>query len=227
MNLLMQQYLLHFKKIDAVKFETGPDKGFTIKDHEKNPDASRSPVYFNFRTKDNPKPGPLGDEEIEQMADFMLNLTESIPLHFRGVAGVPNAGNPIAKSFVEQALLSQLDVKLLKLGKVTEDDKRHISGLAEATDLPRGETVLLIDDLATKAGSKEEAVSQLRAAGYVVRDCMVFLDRQQGAMENLAGIGVQLHSVVTLDDALSFYRESGYITAGTYRIVQDYLKQNS
>lgn len=38
---------------------------FKLKLHEKNPDAPLSPIFFNFRTPDNPKPGPLTDEVLD------------------------------------------------------------------------------------------------------------------------------------------------------------------
>ena len=61
-----------------------------------------------------------------------------------------------------------------------------------------GETVALIDDLATTGGSKFEAIDKLRAAGLQVKDVVVLIDRQSGAREALQEAGFGFHAVVTI-----------------------------
>ena len=43
-----------------------------------------------------------------------------------------------------------------------------------------------MDDLATTGGSKFEAIEKLTAAGLMVHDVVVLIDRQSGAAEALA-----------------------------------------
>ena len=54
-----------------------------------------------------------------------------------------------------------------------------------------GETVVVIDDLATTGGSKFEAIEKLTGAGLVVKDVVVLVDRQSGAKESLEAGGIQ------------------------------------
>ena len=44
----------------------------------------------------------------------------------------------------------------------------------------------MIDDLATTGGSKFEAIEKLAAAGLLVSDVVVLIDRQSGAAQALA-----------------------------------------
>ena len=61
-----------------------------------------------------------------------------------------------------------------------------------------GETVVVIDDLATTGGSKFEAIEKLTGAGLVVKDVVVLVDRQSGAKESLEQAGYPLHAVLTI-----------------------------
>ena len=49
-----------------------------------------------------------------------------------------------------------------------------------------GETIVIIDDLATTGGSKFEAIEKLTSAGLIVKDVVVLIDRQSGAKESLS-----------------------------------------
>ena len=74
-----------------------------------------------------------------------------------------------------------------------------------------GETVLVIDDLATTGGSKFEAIEKLTAVGLVVKDIVVLVDRQSGAKESLAQAGYSMHAVLTITQLLDYWesRQSG------------------
>jgi uridine monophosphate synthetase len=68
-----------------------------------------------------------------------------------------------------------------------------------------GETVAVIDDLATTGGSKFEAIEKLTAAGLKVRDVVVLIDRQSGAKEALEQAGYRLHAVLTFTQLLDHW----------------------
>ena len=86
-----------------------------------------------------------------------------------------------------------------------------------------GETVAVIDDLATTGGAKIEAIQKLEAAGLRVSDVLVLIDREQGAAETLAEAGYHLHAVVTLRQLLDEWHTSGAITAKQFDSVLDLL----
>ncbi len=194
-------------------FEVGAIKfgAFRLKLHEIQPDAPLSPIYLNLRTPDNPKPGPLTPELIEQIADLlygMIHLNKG--LDFRYVAGIPNAGEPLADALMKR-LVSWSPVNQIRLYKEESADLRRIAGLLEGNwDLPG--KVLLVDDLITQADSKIEAVSILELAGMEVRDLLVLVDREQGGSEWLTDEeGIRVISAFTLSQLLDHYIETGKI----------------
>lgn len=195
----------------------GDERGFRLKLHEKNPNASLSPIFLNLRTPDNPKPGPLTPEIVKIAAQCMRSLEYMHELHHNVVAGIPRAGDPFAAAFSPLYFFSPL----IKMGKEESDGKRHIGSVIG--EVPKGATVLVIDDLVTAADSKIEAIKSLEAAGLVVRDVMVLVDRGQGGREQLAARGYTLHSVFTINELLNLYVKSGKITSQLADEIKLYL----
>ncbi len=72
-----------------------------------------------------------------------------------------------------------------------------------------GERVVVIDDLATTGESKFEAIDKLTAAGLLVHDIVVLIDRQSGAAGTLAGRGYRLHAVFELSVLLDYWESAG------------------
>jgi uridine monophosphate synthetase len=70
---------------------------------------------------------------------------------------------------------------------------------------------VVIDDLATTGGSKFEAIERLTAAGLLVSDVVVLIDRQSGAAASLAQSGYRLHAVFTLTQLLDHWERTGAI----------------
>jgi orotate phosphoribosyltransferase len=63
-------------------------------------------------------------------------------------------------------------------------------------------TVVLFDDVTTKAGSVMQAVRAVRAHGAVVKKIITIVDRLEGAAANLAAEGIELVPVFTTRDLL-------------------------
>jgi len=85
---------------------------------------------------------------------------------------------------------------------------------------------VVIEDLVTTAGSLVRTVELLRAAGLVVTDAVVLIDREQGGRENLAAAGVTLHAAFTFSQLLDELRRAGRIDAQQYGIVKEYLAKS-
>lgn len=69
-------------------------------------------------------------------------------------------------------------------------------------NLTEGEDVVVLEDVATTGKSAAAAVEALREAGAVVNRVIVVVDRQEGATDELAAIGVTLEALVTADELL-------------------------
>jgi len=66
--------------------------------------------------------------------------------------------------------------------------------------LDRGDTVILLEDVATTAGQALEAVKVLHDLGAIVLGVIATIDRQEGAAENMAAAGVPFEALFTKAD---------------------------
>jgi uridine monophosphate synthetase len=125
-------------------------------------------------------------------------------LTFDRLAGIPYAALPIATAVALEMnvplIYPRREVKAYGTQAIIEGEYRA------------GETIAVIDDLATTGGSKIEAIQKLEQAGLSVRDIVVLIDRGQGAGALLAQAGYRLHAVVALTDLLDEWRRSGAIS---------------
>jgi len=199
----------------------GVERGFKLKLHEKNPDAPLSPVYFNLRTPDNPKPGPLTPEIMYLVADCMHDRIRELGLTFTAIAGVPRAGDPIAL-----ALSQFYGMPLITLGKQEENGKRRIAPPEEGFS-PDLKSVLLVDDLITRADSKREAIEVIRNGGIGVVDVIVILDREQGGAAELADLKCKLHALFTINELLNLYVAADKMKRETRSRIREYLASQS
>jgi uridine monophosphate synthetase len=136
-------------------------------------------------------------------------------LTFDRLAGIPYAGLPIAT-----AIALEMNRPLVYPRREAKDygTKAVIEGEFKA-----GETAMVIDDLATTGGAKIEAIQKLEAAGLVVRDVVVLIDREQGAQEALAAAGYRLRAVVTLRQLLEAWHATRAVTPEQYQAALTFL----
>ncbi len=78
--------------------------------------------------------------------------------------------------------------------------KEHGTRQAYEGDVPTGSHVLLIEDVSTTGGSSLRSIEILRAAGAEVDRALVVVDRESGARERLAAVGVRLEPLVTMSE---------------------------
>lgn len=195
----------------------GEERGFKLKLHERNPESPLSPFYLNLRTPDNPKPGPLTQDIVDQSATCIQMLVLANGLTFDAVAGVPNAGDPFA------AALARFTGKpLIYLKKEEEGGKRRVTSVCGLVS-ESVKKVLLVDDLITGADSKREAIGVLREAKLQVTDVVVLVDREQGGLDGLMASGCELYSVFTITKLLDLYVELGTLGVGLSFEIQKYL----
>jgi orotate phosphoribosyltransferase len=78
--------------------------------------------------------------------------------------------------------------------------KEHGTRAPFEGEIPPGARVLLIEDVTTTGGSTARSVEIVRAAGGIVDRALVVLDREEGAADRLAAIGVRLEPLARLSD---------------------------
>lgn len=155
----------------------------------------KSPLYIDLRQVIT-YPSLLAD-----IAQAYLPLLSA--LHFSRIAGLPYAAIPIATAI---SLAGDYPMIYPRKEAKAYGTKAEIEGEFHA-----GETVVVIDDLATTGGSKFEAIEKLTGVGLVVKDVVVLVDRQSGAKESLEQAGYSLHAVLTISDMLAYWESTGKV----------------
>jgi len=78
--------------------------------------------------------------------------------------------------------------------------KEHGTRQAFEGEIPPGGPVLLVEDVSTTGGSSVRSVEIIRAAGGRVDRALVVVDREFGAREKLAAVGVRLEPLVRFSE---------------------------
>ena len=170
----------------------------------------KSPIYIDLRRIiTNPK-------LLEQVGAAYLPLLEK--LEFDRIAGLPYAAIPIAT-----AISLAGNYPMIYPRKEVKDygTKAQIEG-----EYHEGETIVVIDDLATTGGSKFEAIEKLTGAGLVVKDMVVLVDRESGAKESLAEAGYAMHAVLMISKMLNHWEETGRVEKDKIETTRKFLSEN-
>lgn len=170
----------------------------------------KSPIYIDLRQIIT-HPKLLAD-----VAQAYLPLLSK--LQFSRIAGLPYAAIPIATAI---SLAGDYPMIYPRKEAKAYGTKAEIEGEFHA-----GETVVVIDDLATTGGSKFEAIEKLTGVGLVVKDVVVLVDRQSGAKESLEQAGYFLHAVLTISALLDYWEQSGKVGKEKIEATRKFLLEN-
>jgi len=170
--------------------------------------GAHSPVYIDLRRL-------VGYPRLlAQVARTYTRLLS--PLTYDRIAAIPYAALPIGTAVALQTgdplIYPRREAK-------THGTKRSIEGKYR-----EGDRVVLLDDLISTGASKLEAVASLVAAGLVIEDVVVLIDREQGGRQELARHGYRLHSAVTLQGLVDALVADGKLSSADGRRVHEYLK---
>lgn len=87
-----------------------------------------------------------------------------------------------------------------------------------------GQSCLIIDDLITGGGSILQTAATLAEAGLVVRDAVTLVDRNEGGRERLKAAGINLVSIVNVEQIANYLMSAGHIEEDWYRKTMVYLE---
>jgi uridine monophosphate synthetase len=188
--------------IGAVKFGE-----FRLKLHEKHPNAPLSPIYVDLRIL---RSFP---DVIDAAVDVYLEMISG--LHFDLLADIPTAATPIVALLSHRTRIPMISPRA--------DMKRH--GITRAIDgvYRKGQIVLLVDDLVTRADSKLESAGVLSENGLTVKDIAVLIDREQGGIEAVTEVGLKCHVGFGLKELLHFFLQVDKISAEQFERTLSYL----
>ena len=167
----------------------------------------KSPIYIDLRQI------ITYPKLLQQVGEAYLPILQR--LSFARIAGLPYAAIPIATAI---SLAGNYPMIYPRKEVKTYGTKAEIEGEYRA-----GETVAVIDDLATTGGSKFEAIEKLTGAGLVVKDVVVLVDRQSGAKESLAQAGYSMHAVLTINEMLDYWESNGKVEKDKIEATRKFL----
>lgn len=170
--------------LGAVQFGT-----FTLKS------GKTSPVYVDLRllVADPPLLARVARAYVSLMTDLTFDVIAAIPY-----AGLP-IGTAVALETGRPLVYPRKEAKAY-------GTRRSVEGRFEA-----GQRAVVLDDLISSGESKIEAIEPLVAAGLVVEDVVVLIDRQGGGAEALEAAGLRLHSVLTLSGIAAYLSDAGLL----------------
>jgi uridine monophosphate synthetase len=132
------------------------------------------------------------------------------------IAGIPYAGLPLA---VATSLAGGFPLVYPRREAKAYGTGRRIEGAFQA-----GERVVVIDDIVTDGASKLEAIEPLEAAGLVVEDLVVLIDREQGGRERLLAKGYRLHPVLTVSQCFDTLERDRLVDAAALARAREFVR---
>jgi orotate phosphoribosyltransferase len=177
--------------------------------------AVSSPVFVNPKVLiSNPTALRVASKLMQQEVNLAQSLRRPKVHPFTIVAGVPVGGLLLATAYSLETSTPLIYARTRPEGT----GKRGIEGHFSA-----GDTALIIDDLITGGSSVLETAALLEENGVKVKDVLVLIDREHGAIERLRRHGYNLISILKLDVMLNHYMSRGLISEETYRTCAEYL----
>ena len=193
-----EEIALGLHEIGALKFGD-----FTFKS------GIKSPMYLDLRLFIS------HPEFMRKVAKVFAEILKD--LKYDRLAGVDYAALPIAG-----ALSLELKQPWIFMRK---------EGLAKGYGLQKslegeyseGDTVVMIEDLCTRATSLLEAIPAIETHGLKVKDAVVLLDYKKGGEQNLSEKGYTLHAFMTVPEVIDIMYEKGKIDDAMHKKCIDFL----
>lgn len=123
-------------------------------------------------------------EILSKIAEMMMEHVENEKL----IAGMELGAVPIATAL---SLKTKKPFLIIRKGERNHGTMKQIEG-----DFSAGDTVVVVEDVCTTAGSLVKSIEILRNAGCVVEKAIVVVDREEGCGEALAAKNVKLISLL-------------------------------
>ena len=177
--------------------------------------AVHSPIYVNVRRLiSNPRALARCANIIRDELEALMAMRHPHVHPFSLVAGVPFGGLHVATAYS-----LAVSMPMIYIHPPATEKSDVIEGLYS-----KGQTCLIIDDLITGGGSILQTGATLAEAGLVVKDAVTLIDRQEGGRRALKSAGINLVSILTLEQIANYLMSAGHIEEKLYRKAMDYVE---
>ena len=123
----------------------------------------------------------------------------------QAVAGLTLGADPIVTAV---SVVSAYEDRPLPALIVRKESKGHgTRAYIEGPSLPPDALVAVLEDVVTTGQSALKAVERLQQAGYRIQQVLALVDRQQGGTQLYESVGLQFHSVFSIQDIQERFRE--------------------
>ena len=174
--------------------------------------GKKSPYYIDLRLV------PSFPHEYRKMIKGLQNLiAEDIGFEsFHSLVSVPTGGLVVAASLATEIVKPLIYVR--------KQAKEHGTGKAVEGVTCQDMKLLMIEDVVTSGGSVINAIKSIKEEKMVITDVCAIVDRMEGATEALLAEGINLHSLLTINDITQSLFEQKLITEDVLKQVQDRIK---
>ncbi|EEC05646.1 uridine 5'-monophosphate synthase, putative [Ixodes scapularis] len=189
------------KLVDAGGIKFG---SFTLKS------GITSPIYVDLRMcVSHPK-------LLHDIASLVAYTMQKDEIDSDLICGVPYTALPIATCV---SMKTSLPMVMRRKEAKSYGTKQIIEGNYKA-----GQKCVVIEDIVSSGSSIIETAQALTAAGLVVTDAVVFLDREQGGSENLLQWNIKTHSIFKITDILDTLLATNRIVPDVARDVREFVR---
>ena len=157
--------------------------------------GKKSRHYFNM------KPTMLDPQGAYLIAHLMLEAIHELEERFAAIGGVELGAVPLASAIAPISFIKGFPLNAFIIRKQAKQHGTQslIEGLQKGQTL-KDKNCLIVEDVTTTGGSAIKAIEAVRNEGATVSHILTILDREEGAREAFAEIGVTLTSLFTKTD---------------------------
>ncbi len=128
------------------------------------------------------------------------------------ICAVPDAAIPVTTTL---SIISKTPMIMARKEAKNHGTKNIIEGVYTP-----GQECLIVEDVITTGASILATIKTVEAAGLIVKDIVVLINREQGGTENITKNGYNIHAVFTLQELLKFLKKSDRITQETVDMIK-------
>ncbi len=155
-----------------------------------------SNFYFNL------KPSMLDAEGAALLAQLTLHALEGEKVDYIG--GLEMGAVPIAGAVAQLSFMTGAPMQAFFVRKKPKEHGARLSveGLKPGETLA-GKRVVIVEDVTTTGGSAMKAVEAARADGAEIAFVLTIVDREEGATENFAALGLAFRALYRASEFLN------------------------